>query len=123
MKPRRHKNGFTISEFLITISSLFAGFYFIFWSCYLGSNYTLAHFYLKDYSLCDLNLQPRSCWQILKRRMDSLKFVDIQRLYLETTPTKKSVYVVFNYDLPMIGLTQGVRDIQLSSSLTSSAWQ
>lgn len=123
MNLSRRPNGFTITEFLITMTSLFAGFYFIFWSCYLGSNYTLAKHYLKNYSRCDLNLESKECWQVLKRRVDSLKFIDIQHLYLDTTLANKSVHLVFDYQLPMVGLGQGIQGIKLSSTLKSSAWQ
>ena len=119
----RHKNGFTISEFLITVISLFSGLYFIFWTCYLGCNFALAKFYLDDFSFCELNSRSKDCWVNLKRRVDSLKFVKINRLYTEHISTDKVVHLNFDYALPIIGLTRGVEDIKLSSSVQPSRWQ
>lgn len=119
----RQKNGFTISEFLITIVSLFSGLYFIFWTCYLGCNFALAKFYLNDFSLCELNSNSKECWVFLKRRMDMLKFVKINSLYTENRTSDKTVYLVFDYSLPIIGLNRGVENIKLSSSIQPGRWQ
>lgn len=122
MNPRK-KNGFTISEFLITVVSLFSGLYFIFWICYLGCNFALAKFYLHDFSFCELNSQPKECWTYLKRRVDSLKFVKIRRLYTESISNNKTVYLNFDYALPIIGVTRRVENIKLSSSIHPGRWQ
>lgn len=122
MSPRR-KNGFSISEFLITIVSLFSGLYFIFWTCYLGCNFALAKFYLDDFSFCELNTQAKECWIFLKRRVDALKFVKITSLYTDNTVSDKKVYLVFDYALPIIGLSHGVQNIKLSSSVQPGRWQ
>jgi|GEM_PF-5355275 len=119
----RKKNGFTISEFLITVVSLFCGLYFIFWTCYLGCNFALAKFYLDDFSFCELNTQSNKCWIFLKRRVDALKFVRINSLYTDSTAVDKTVYLVFDYALPIIGLNRGVENIKLSSSIQLGRWQ
>lgn len=119
----RKKNGFTISEFLITVVSLFSGLYFIFWTCYLGCNFALAKFYLDDFSLCELNAQSNKCWIFLKRRVGTLKFVRINSLYTDSTAADKTVYLVFDYALPIVGLNRGVENIKLSSSIQPGRWQ
>ncbi|OYZ17914.1 MAG: hypothetical protein B7Y39_14495 [Bdellovibrio sp. 28-41-41] len=112
-----------MSEFLIAITSLFASLYFIFWTSYLGCNYALAGFYLNDFSLCELDTSKRECWIHLKRKVDSLKFVKVNQLYTQNSTVEKTVHLVFDYSLPIIGLREGVKDIKLSSSLQPGKWQ
>lgn len=119
----KNENGFTISEFLITVTSLFMGLYFIFWTCYLGCNYALARFYLNDFSFCELNLSHKECWISLKRQVDSLKFIKITQLYTNNSTFEKTVYLAFDYHLPIPGLTQGIQNIKLSSSVQTGIWQ
>ncbi len=112
-----------MKEFLITMTSLFSGLYFIFWTSYLGCNYALAGFYLNDFSFCELNSNRRECWIQLKRKVDSLKFVKVNQLYTENSLREKTVHLNFDYSLPIIGLSHGIKDIKLSSSLQPGKWQ
>lgn len=59
----------------------------------------------------------------MKRQIDSLKFVRVNQLYKENSNFQKTVYLVFDYSLPIIGLAQGVKNIKLSSSIQPGKWQ
>jgi hypothetical protein len=89
----------------------------------LGSNYTLAQYYLNDFSFCELNAESKSCWIDLKRKVDSLKFVAIQNLYAQKSAQTKTVFLVFNYELPIVGLKNGISGIKLSSVRQLGQWQ
>ena len=111
-----NRNGFSIVEFLISVVAIFSGVYFIFWFSYLATNYTLAKYYLDDFSFCELKSNPKNCLTLLKRRVDSLKFVEIQKLETETIGSQKKATLVFNFDLPILGFDKGIKNIRLSST-------
>lgn len=122
MKHNR-KSGFTILEFLLTAVSLFSGLYFIFWASYLAANYTLARHYLMGYTYCELKSKPSECWNSLTRQIDSLKFIKIEKLHRSIDFGKKTVSLEFAYNLPIIGLSQGIQSIALSASHQPGDWQ
>ena len=119
----RRNSGFTVVEFLITSVSIFCGFYFVFWSCYLGANTMLARFYLNDFALCQLNSKPNECLQNLKRRLDTLKFIEVKKIDIQTSLAIRSVSLIYNYNLPILGLAQGLQTIHLSSQINLGDWQ
>lgn len=122
MNPSK-KNGFSILEFLITLVSLFAGLYFIFWYSYLATNYTLAQYYLSDYTFCELSNNSKHCLSFLKQRLNTLKFIEIQKLNLKSSAYTKTVSLILDYNLPLPGFSDGVKTIKLTSSINPGVWQ
>ncbi len=122
MNPHK-KNGFTVVEFLITGISIFCGFYFLFWTCYLGANTMLARFYLNDFALCQLNSKPNECLQNLKQRLSDLRFVEIKKIDVQTSLALKTVSLIYNFNLPIIGLKNGLQAIHISSQINLGDWQ
>lgn len=118
-----NKKAFTISEFLITSLSLFTGLYFIFWTGFLGSNCTLAQSYLNDFAYCDLGANTKKCWAILKRQIESLRFTESKKLFIDSSENQKKVILIFDFHLPIIGAHQGLKDIKLTSLLDKEKWQ
>lgn len=117
------RKGFTISEFLITSLSLFSGLYFIFWTGFLGSNCALAQTYLNDYAYCDLGANTKKCWATMKRQIESLRFIESKKLFIDNSDSPKTVKLIFDYQLPIIGANTGVHGIQLTSVLEREKWQ
>ncbi|MBL7544943.1 MAG: hypothetical protein JNL11_14085 [Bdellovibrionaceae bacterium] len=118
-----NQRGFSVIEFAISVVSFASGLYFIFWACYLGSNYSLARYYLDDFLFCEMKAHPKECWQSLKRRVDSLKFVEVRQLSTNILGQTKTAILVFNYSLPIFGLSQGITNIKLTASQQIGKWQ